>query len=81
MSHPTCYFPIFLGDLASTTHAASNPTVTVHTMIRSMIGRRALGQLDQLLQQAKNNTCKFGNINVILVRRTMLKVAIWWPRH
>ena len=32
-----------------------------------MIGRRTLGQLDKLLQQAKNNNKKFGNINVILV--------------
>jgi hypothetical protein len=35
---------------------------------RSMVGRRALGQIDELLKQAKGNDREwFGGINVILV--------------
>ena len=33
----------------------------------SMVGRRSLGQIDELLQQAKGNNKLFGNVNVILV--------------
>jgi hypothetical protein len=33
----------------------------------SMVGRRSLGQIDDLLRQARNNNLPFGGINIILV--------------
>ena len=47
---------------------------------RSMVGRRALGQIDEILKQAKGNDREwFGGINVILVGTRDQRLSVWKP--
>ena len=41
----------------------------------SMVGRRSLAHIDEMLRQAKGSDEKFGNMNIILVGKATLPLA------